>query len=81
MLHPVGKGTVLELGLEMWGRRQWLALVAQPQGQGGKEADRACSNHGGALRLPDLQTTLDLKCLIKPLLCYSQWLQQDAYLS
>ena len=26
MLHPVGKGTVLELGLEMWGRRQWLAL-------------------------------------------------------
>ncbi len=27
MLHHVGKGTVLELGLEIWSRRQWLALA------------------------------------------------------
>jgi polysaccharide chain length determinant protein (PEP-CTERM system associated) len=26
LLHHVGKGTVFELGLQMWSRRQWLAL-------------------------------------------------------
>ena len=27
MQNYVGKGTVLELGLEIWSRRQWLAVV------------------------------------------------------